>query len=159
MVNSLGDALVGITDVARGVPTGSIARKSRESGKSAGGPDVSCRKMTRDDRADPELPVFRDYGHSLPIAVTDKVCADPKTTNAALFRARHSLFESEDRSTWRPASWSSWIPPVPKTAGRQPFPAVPAVEFVPIQGLQGRHTGLVQCILPPARGQPLNSDL
>lgn len=133
MVNSLGDALVGIADVARGVPTGVIARKPCEIGKSGGEPDVSCRKMTGDDRADPRLPVFRDYGHSLSIAVTDKVCADCKTTNAALLRARHSLFESEDRSTWRPASRSSWIPPVPKTAGRQPFTATPAVELVPIR--------------------------
>ena len=132
MANSLGDVVVD-TDVARGVPTRQIARKSMGFDKSHRELDVSCRKMTSDDGAAPGLPVFREYGHSLSIAVANKVRADPKTTNAALSRARHSLFESEVRSTWRPASRSSWIPPVPKTAGRQPFTATPAVELVPIR--------------------------
>jgi len=45
--------------------------------------------MTRDDRRHQGVPVFRDFGHSLSIVVTDKVLPDPKTKNAAPVKARH----------------------------------------------------------------------
>jgi hypothetical protein len=112
------------------------ARKIRERSRHS---DVSCRKMTAPDRLLPDLPVFRDYGHSLPIAVTDTVHS-PEKRNAA---PRGTAFLSGIGSiTWRPAPWFSWIPPVPETR-RAPAFADPPSSL---------------CSLPPARSQPLNSD-
>jgi len=81
--------------------------------------------MTADDRRLQGVPVFRDFGHSLSIDVTDMVLPDPKNEKCRACEGAASFNRAGDQSIWRPAPRSSWIPPVPTTAGRQPYPAYP----------------------------------
>lgn len=112
--------------------------------------DVSCRKMTRDDERQRGLANFRDSGHSLSIAVTDKVLHRPKTRMPRLFR-RGIAGLGRGQSTWHPAvvlldppcSYDRRVP-----AFLMLNPAI--IRTVPC---------LRRCMLPPVRGQPLNSDL
>ena len=76
--------------------------------------------MTGDDGQQQGLPVFRDLGHSLSIAVTDMVQSAVRTRCRALWSAASSD-RTSDQSNLASGIWSSWIPPVPMTAGCQPY--------------------------------------
>ena len=76
--------------------------------------------MTGDDEQQQGLPVFRDLGHSLSIAVTDMVQFAVRTRCRALWSAA-SGDRTSDQSNLASGIWSSWIPPVPMTAGCQPY--------------------------------------
>ena len=64
--------------------------------------DDSCRKMTGNGWGKRGLPDFRDLGHSLSNAVTDKVLHRPKTRMPRLCR-RGIAGTGRDQSNWHPA--------------------------------------------------------